>query len=427
MEKIARRSGRISVGVALLLSLSGCELFPFSGSSDSPPREIRELPRALTQAEIGVREASNGFGISLLREMVEREPDVSHFLSPLSASMALGMTLNGAQGETYEAMRATLGYGGLSESEINQSYRGLIDLLTDLDPRVTFTLANAVWHSDQLRPLDPFANALRSSFDAEVRAIDFRAPSAPSTLNAWVRDKTKGRISSIVEDPLPSAVEIVAYLLNAIYFKGDWTEGFERAKTRTGSFQLPNGGSAEVRYMVRSGGFQMAVTDEATWVDLPYGGKAFSMTVALPHLGDGLPALARGLTPRQWQAAIDRLAPAPPAVELHLPRFTLEWDRSLKEGLSALGMEVAFRDGQADFSRLFGAKGPFLTEVKQKTFVRVDEIGTEAAAVTSVGVGVTSMPAAIVLDRPFLIAIRERLSGTLLFLGVVSEAPIDGS
>jgi serine protease inhibitor len=411
--------------IGLTSGVAGCDLFPFSGGGDPVPPEILELPRALTAAELGVREASNGFGFSLLREIVREEPTLSHFLSPLSASMALGMTLNGADGETWEGMRSTLGFQGLSESEINAAYRGLIDLLSGLDPRVTFTLANSVWHTDQLRPLDPFVRALETSFDAEVRAIDFRAPTAPATLNAWVKAKTQGRIASIVDDPLPSAVEIVAYLLNAIYFKAEWTEGFDRAKTRTGLFQLPGGRTAEVRYMVRSGGFRLAVTEAGTFLDLPYGGKAYSMTVLLPHDPDGLPDLVRGLDPARWQEGIDRLSPVPGATELHLPRFTLEWERSLKEVLSALGMDLAFRDGHADFSRLFGAQGPFLTEVKQKTFVKVDEVGTEAAAVTSVGVGVTSMPQAIAVDRPFVVAIRERLSGTLLFLGAVSQAPTD--
>ncbi len=418
-------SFRAILSLLLLLALPACEL-PFGlGGSDGPPPEITELPRSLTTTELQVRNASNAFGFDLLREIVGEEPAASHFISPLSASMALGMTLNGAGGTTFDAMRSTLRFGNLSPGEINDAYRGLLDLLGDLDPRVTFHIANAVWHTDRLTPLPPFVDAVRGSFDATVSPIDFLDPGAPRTINAWVQERTRNRIDGIVPDPLPNAGDVVMYLLNAIYFNGDWTERFDRRETRTGDFHLADGSRAPVRYMVRTGGVRVGGSADYHVVELPYGGKAFAMTVVVPRDPAGLPDLIRELDEERWNGLVASLGGEGGRARIHLPRFTLEWERSLVETLEALGMGEAFTPGQADFSGLFGEGGLVLSDVRQKTFVRVDEEGTEAAAVTSVGVVAVSAPPEIRVDRPFLFALRERLSGTILFLGAITEAPVD--
>ena len=423
------RMPRIRPGVIpilLFLALAGCELpFGLGSGSDRAPAEITELPRALSSSELMVRNASNAFGFDLLREIVDGDPDRSHFISPLSASMALGMTMNGADGSTFDAMRSTLRFGGLPQEEINAAYRGLLDLLTDLDPRVTFQVANAVWHTDRLTPLRPFVEAVREGFDAQVEPIDFLDPGAPSVINRWVRQRTRDRIDEIVPDPLMNPDEVVMYLLNAIYFNGDWTDRFDRAETRDGDFRLADGSTVPVRFMHRTGGFRMGGTADYTVVDLPYGGKAFSMTVVVPRDPTGLIPLVREMDEDRWNRLVEGLGAEHPDAHLYLPRFTLEWEAALNRALDALGIGAAFHPREADFSRLFGEPGPFISQVKQKTFVRVDEEGTEAAAVTSVEMRVESAPPTIRVDLPFLFAIREGLSGTILFLGAISEAPED--
>jgi serine protease inhibitor len=416
---------RASLCLVLALTLPACEL-PFGlGGTDRAPPEITELPRSLTTQELQIRSASNAFGFDLLREIVGEAPGESHFISPLSASMALGMTLNGAERSTFDAMRSTLRFGDLSRQEINAAYRGLLDLLADLDPRVTFHIANAVWHTDRLTPLPSFVEAVRGSFDATVSPIDFLDPGAPRTLNAWVRERTRNRIAGIVPDPLPNAGDVVMYLLNAIYFNGDWTERFDRRETRTGDFHLADGSRAPVRYMVRAGGIRVGGGQDHQVVELPYGGKAFAMTVVIPRDPAGLTGLIRELDEVRWNALVSTLGEESGRARIHLPRFSLEWERSLVETLEALGMGEAFAPGRADFSGLFGDGGLVLSDVRHKTFLRVDEEGTEAAVVTSVGVEVVSAPPEIRVDRPFLFALRERLTGTVLFLGAVAEAPVD--
>jgi serpin B len=414
------------LALLLALSLSACDLFTGPGGPDGAPAPITELPRALTLHEQRVLGASNAFGFDLLEEFVGAEPGASHFLSPLSASMALGMTMNGAGGETWEAMRRTLRFGDLTEEEINASYRGLIDLLADLDARVSFQLANSIWHDRSLTPLEPFVARVDEAFDAEVRPLDFGAADAASTINAWVRDATKGRIEAIVPDPIPPGV--VMYLLNAIHFKGDWTDRFDPELTREGDFRLADGSTARVRYMRREAGFDVYEHADFVALDLPYGGQAFSMTVLLPHDPAGLPDLVASLDDALWAEVEEGLGEVRADAELLLPRFTLEWRRSLKDALASLGMGIAFT-GDADLSRMIDPAlggAPRISEVLQKTFVKVDEEGTEAAAVTSVEVRVVSASPGYAVDRPFVVAIRERLSGTILFLGAIAEAPVDG-
>lgn len=411
----------VALALAAAVLLGGCDMsLPFGSDSDPGPTRIAELPRALTSSEIQVRTASNAFGFDLLDKIVGTAPDSSHFISPLSASMALGMTMNGARGETFDQMRATLRFDGLEQSDINASYRGLIDLLATLDPYVSFQLANSVWHRLEELPSSDFVTTVGSAFDAAVRGADFSDPATPGVINAWVEEKTGGRIDAIVPDPIPG--DVVAYLLNAIHFQGDWTHAFDPDDTWEGAFHLRDGSTAAAQFMKRSGGFRQHRTSTYDAIDLPYGGQAYSMTVVIPRSGTTLDEVVGSMDAAAWETMVEGLTEAPAGTLLNLPRFTLEWERNLNETLEALGMPLAFTPA-ADFTGMFPAGGVFITNVIQKSFVRVDEEGTEAAAVTSVEMGRTSAPPAITADRPFLFAIRERLSGTILFVGTIVEAP----
>lgn len=409
--------GGILAVCTLLAVLPACDSLLGPDPDPLPPAPITELPRALTSAEVTAIGASNAFGFDLLREMARETPDQSVFLSPFSASMALGMTMNGAAGGTFAAMRETLRFQGLSEEEINDSYRGLLDLLTELDRNVTVAVGNSIWHRSQLRVQESFRDRVERHFDARVQGLDFGAPGAAATINGWVRDATGGRIEEIVGDPIPA--QVIAYLINATYFKAGWTEPFDPDLTRTAPFHLPDGSTSPVELMMRDDTLRSLGTDRYGAVDLPYGGGAFSMTVVVPRGQTTVHELVGEMDHAWWDALVAELRTS--RVLLSLPRFELEWEGVLNDALRAMGMGVAF-DGGADFSRMFEDAGPWIDEVKQKSFVRVDEEGTEAAAATSVAMAV-SMPPEVRADRPFLFALRERLSGTILFLGVIVEAP----
>ncbi len=406
---------RMLVAAALPLVLGGCDsIFGPRRGNETP---LTELPRQLSAAERQVIEGSNRFAFGLLREASERDTAANVFLSPLSASMALGMTMNGARGETFDQMRSTLGFAGMGQEEINASYRALIQLLRDLDGRVDMRIANAVW-SRQGFPLHPaFAATTRDYFGAETRELDFGDPASLRIVNDWVSRGTGGRIPKMLDALDP---DVVLYLMNAIYFKGTWTQQFDPRQTRDAPFHRADGTQQSVRMMslddakVRS--FQDA---EVQVVDLPYSREAFSMTLVLPAPGRSLEEVVSTLDDGRWGEWMGRLHEG--RLTVQIPRFRLEYDRKLNETLQALGMQKTF-DRTADLSGI--SPGPlFIHEVRQKTFVEVNEEGTEAAAATSVGVGPTSLPPRFRADRPFLAVIRERLSGTILFIGIIGAPP----
>ena len=398
-------------------TLTGCDGILGPGGGSGTPPAITELPRALSPTEIQTITASNAFGFELLRELLDDEPDESIFLSPFSASMALGMTMNGADGETFEAMRSTLQFGELTDDEINAAYRGLLDLLSGLDPDVELAIGNSVWFRENLTVRQSFRDRVESSFDARVQGLDFSAPGAADVINGWASEATQGRIDEMIEPPIPG--NIVAYLMNAVYFNAGWTRTFDPADTEPGEFERPDGTTATVEFMTKQDTVPVHSNHLWTAVDLPYEGQAWVMTVVVPHRTLSLHEIIGELTLEDWNEIVGNLNVA--EVRIALPRFELEWEAVLNDQLKRMGMEIAF-DGRADFTRMFENSSPWIDEVKQKTFVRVDEEGTEAAAVTSVSME-ESGPMTLRADRPFLFAIRERLSGTILFMGAIVEPP----
>lgn len=387
--------------------LLGCE-------TPTGPRQ-RAFPQ-LTPAQLEVARASNSFAFSMLRQLTDGSPHSSVFFSPLSASMALGMTMNGARGETWDEMRHALGHETLAEEEINAAYRDLMTLLVSHDRRVQLSIANSIWHELRFPILDSFVDLARRYFDAEVTALDFSSPSALSTINGWVDRKTNGRIPKIL-DRIPP--DDIMYLINAVYFKGDWSAAFDVSRTATHSFHAA-GGERSVQMMVQEGTYPAARGNGWHAAELPYGAGDFAMLVVVPDQPDALDAFVRELDETAWNAIVTALSDQDG--EVHLPKFRLEWTKVLNDPLKALGMRLAFRGG--DLSRISDTEPLEITEVLQKTFLIVDELGTEAAAATSVGVRVVSLPPALLMaDRPFVFAIRERSSGVILFLGALREPP----
>ena len=388
-------------------------------SPSGPPEPLTKLPRALTVAEGEVVQRSNRFAFALLRRSAAAR-DSNVFVSPLSVSMALGMTMNGAANATLDSMRATLGFEGMPLAEINAGYRGLIDLLRGLDATTDMRVANSVWFRQGLTADPDFSAALLASFDAKVQALDFGLPSAPSTMNQWVSDATNSRIKEIVGE-IPA--DIVMYLINAIYFKAKWLQQFDVRDTRPGEFAAGFGGAQTVPTMHRRIDLRVRLGPDVRIAELRYGNAAFVMDLVMPGPGGDVNALVDSLTPERWASWLAAMNPM--SLDVSLPRFKLEYYRMLNADLAALGMGIAFLDGVADFRNIFepNQTGPFISFVGHKTFLEVNEEGTEAAAVTSVGMGVTSMPPSFDVDEPFLLVIRERFSGTILFMGKILRIP----
>jgi serpin B len=378
---------------------------------------IVDLPRQLTVAEEKLVEADNRFAFKLFRQVNTDEEDGANvFVSPLSVGMALGMTYNGAAGTTRDAMQQTLELQGLTLQEVNESYQSLIRLLVDLDPRVDMLIANSIWYRQGIQVVPAFIDLNRQYFDAEVTALDFNDPAAANVINQWVDSKTRGRIDRIIDPPIP--VDMIMYLINAIYFKGDWTSQFDKDLTRNAPFTLATGSQTSVPTMASGAKIPIRTfgDNDVLVADLPYGGRAYSMTLVVPHEASQIVELSQTLTGDRWSAWIGALQDD--SIDVYMPKFTVEYEVTLNDVLKALGMAIAFSEMDADFTNLYaGPQRAYISEVKHKTFVEVNEEGTTAAAVTSVGVGVTSIPQVVRVDRPFIFAIRERLSGTIVFMG----------
>ncbi len=393
----------------------------------------------LTQQESSLLESTNGFGLSLFREIADLADNTENvFISPLSVSYNLGLCYNGASGSTREAIGSTLELAGLSTDELNAAYRDITQILSAADPLVDFSTANSFW-SRQGKGIQPqFIDVARKYFEGRVEEIDLQAPWAADTINGWVKRATNDKITEMVTPPIDPST--VAMLMNAIYFNGSWMFPFDTAKTRVDTFHLADGSVAECQMMrleeddhaiehPSMAGFLIPDTNATCYVNaylkavsLPYGAGDYRMTIILPggyfNPGVTIDDVIDSLTLENWSDWVDQLRPD--KFYISLPRFRFGCETALNDVLTALGMGIAFDPGQADFGNLFSDGVGWIDEVKQKAFIQVDERGTEAAAVTQT-IFQDALPPDLVCDRPFLLVIHEDVSGAILFLGKIAN------
>ena len=409
--------------------LNRCKLFliPFIAimflyCSKCPTKTIENTPSLnLTAAEKSLLQSDNRFGFKLFQEVMKEQKDTNIFISPLSVSLALGMTYNGTNGSTREAMKNTLELNGLTLQEVDESYQHLIKLFSELDPDVLFQIANSIWYRQDWTFEEEFIQLNKTYFNSVVRGLDFDDPHSVDVINSWVSENTKGRITSIINPPIDPSM--VMFLINAIYFKGIWTYQFDKNATREWPFLLPDNSTKTCQMMGIKSEFSYYENDFFQAVDLPYGQGDYSMIVFLPRWGKNIDSLIANLNPENFDSWLSKFHTD--SGKVCLPKFTLEYGIKLNDALKALGMSVAFDPNQADFTKMHPGGGLFISEVKHKTFVEVNEEGTEAAAVTSVGIAMSALPPPlpfeIVVDRPFVFLIKENLSGAILFMGKIVE------
>ena len=391
--------------------------------TDPGPADPIVIPPRSVSAEAAVLDKSNAFAWKLLPAAMAADPEANVLVSPLSASMALGMALNGARGTTYDQMQATLGFENAPLDTINLGYHGLMAHLPAADSTVSTQLANSAWYRDGFAVEQDFLEAVRAFFDAEIAGLDFSIPAAADTINQWVSEKTGGRIEEIVESPIDDRT--VLFLINAIYFRGPWKHAFDPQRTQDAPFHIADGRSQSMPMMDLTAEFPYVEDGDLQVVELPFGEGAFAMAVLVPGAGSSIDAELASMDVRRWQGLLDNLNAR--RVRIVLPRFRVEYDESLKQVLQTLGTTDAFLPNVADFTGISAASPPlYISEVKQKTFVEVTEEGAEGAGTTSVGIGVTSLPPSVIANRPFVYLIRERESGAILFAGVLRRPPDAG-
>ena len=363
--------------------------------------------------------ANNKFAFQLFSEIQKSQSNENIFISPSSIAIALSMTYNGAAGKTQEAMAKTLNFEGMSLEEINQANQDLGILLNSLNPEIKLNIANSIWTRKGISFDPSFLQVNQDFYQSQVREIDFDDPESPKIINNWVKDKTEGKIDKVIQE---FKLNSVMLLLNAIYFKADWQEAFSEDSTKEMPFYLANRTQKQHPIMFKSSDYLYYYYENENFqaVSLPYK-KGVSMYIFLPSKQVGLEGFYQVLNEENWEDWMKQFRGGY-EVNLGLPKFKNEYEVSLNDVLKSLGMEIAFDDKKADFSQI-NSEQLYISEVKHKTFVEVNETGTEAAAVTSVKVSKMSLkiPVNMLINRPFFLAITENDSGTILFMGAITN------
>lgn len=402
-------------GLALFALISSC-----SNEYDIEPEPSSLTPKEITLTTIAKQaiQSSNEFGITLFTKVAEEEGQ-NFMLSPLSASTVLTMLLNGCGGDTYTQLQGALSYpAGMSISEINEAYKSLVSQLLDADPKVKFALANAIFYKEGFNVKPPFLATMRKDYKATIDALNFASPSALATINQWASDNTNGKIPKVLDRIDPAAV---MFLMNALYFNGDWTYQFDKSLTQDRPFYPDRGSPVNVKTMSSEVGTKIHYGSNFKAVEMPYGRTNFTMIVIVPE--ENLEEFYPSFTPQSWSQLTSEfdMINEFKKFKVLMPKFKFTYEKILNDQLQSMGMVDAFIPFQANLSGISDAS-IFVSFVKQNTFVDVDEEGTEAAAVTTVGIEVTSVnpqPREFVIDKSFVFAIRERTTNTLLFTGQV--------
>jgi serine protease inhibitor len=409
----------IATARAVAAILAGALLLAACGPAEPPGDAARIDARLVAGLEPGdaraVGEAVNAFGFDLLGEVTDGRDNA--VTSPLSVAVLLAMVLAGAGGSTAEAMAEVLHLPEARDVRVGALLRDVAD--TD---DVTLSVANALWADEGVTIEDDYLDFVQRTLGATLDEADLGAAETARDIDRWVAEHTEGLIEEIADDLGLPDPQTLLVLVNAVYFLGEWTTQFDPEATRDDTFRLGDGGEVQLPLMELRGE-ELLYSDRHGYgvVRLPYGDdERYGMEVFLPDETGDLPALLEVLDHAEWRDAVDELAPAD-VDRLALPAFELEWDAELNEPLAALGMGEAFSPG-ADFRPLSPAD-PWLGTVVHKTYIRVDEEGTEAAAVTGAEMPVSAPVDTLefIVDRPFAFTISDARTGTILFLGAVAD------
>ncbi|NLW06909.1 MAG: serpin family protein [Clostridia bacterium] len=373
-----------------------------------------ELDKISPETVVG----NSRFAFYIFKQLNSEDGEQSIFISPLSISTALTMTYAGAETTTKEAMAKTLGYTGLDDEILNESYQNLIRYLRQVDKKIELHMGNSLWVREGEDIKEDFLATNKEIFDASVTSLDFSEASAVEQINKWIANATKNKITKMLEPPIPP--EVVMYLINAIYFKGDWTEQFDKKQSYEAQFHAGDGSINIVTMMSRNGKVEYGQGDDYKAVRLPYGSGRTAMYCILPPEDMAINDFIATLDMEKWQLIRESISERD-NVELRLPRFELEYGiKELNDSLTALGMGEAFSEA-ADFSGI--REGIFISRVLHKAIIEVNEEGSEAAAATVVEMQETAAvePLTFIADRPFVFIIADDQTGTILFMGKLYE------
>ncbi|HXT34258.1 MAG TPA: serpin family protein, partial [Chloroflexota bacterium] len=372
------RRGLVGAGLVAGAALAAAPLAARAAGGHGPVEAAPTPDAALAAANLA-------FAFRLQGAVMGNGTPSNLLLSPLSVSIALAMVINGARGSTRQAIASALDLGAMTTADLNLANAGLLAALPARDPKVQLEIADSLWQRQDLALLPDFVAAVKKAYGAVPTRLNFSDPGAPAVINAWVSKHTHGLIAKIIDQIPP---EMVLFLVNALYFKGPWAAPFDPSATAPGPFTLQGGSVVKVPMMTQAGRFAYTRQPAYEAISLPYGSGRFSMYLFLPAVSSSLRSWLSGLTARSWTGMLAGLSPQRGTISM--PKFNLHYTATLNSALSTLGMGIAFDAQRADFSAM--SRGPRLSisEVRHAAVMQVDEQGTKAAAVTSVGIRATA-------------------------------------
>ncbi len=366
-------------------------------------------------------DADNEFGLEVFQKIREASSEENIMISPLSISVAFAMAYNGADNDTKTEMEKAMKLNGLTTEQINNSYKMLISALQSLDKDVVFEIANAIFYADGFSVKPDFLNINKTVYDAEVEKLNFSSPSAVQTINNWVADKTHDKIKSIIDQlsPLDRMV-----LLNAIYFNGIWTNKFDEKGTHLLNFTIASGSNQEIPMMKKEEKLDYTSNSLFSAIKMPYGKGQYNMIVMLPGEGKNSQDVINSLSATNWKNWLKGFETKNPVV-VTMPRFKFAFETKLNSVLTEMGMAKAFQPKIANFSKI-SDEDLYISSAVHKSFIDVNENGTEAAAVTSITFTTTSIgneppKTYFTVNKPFVFAITEKDTNAILFIGEVQK------
>jgi serine protease inhibitor len=369
-------------------------------------------------------DSNTRFGFKIFSELILEDSGQNVFISPLSILLALAMTYNGAAGDTGLAMAEVLEFKSFDPDELNPGFHDLLTSVKNADSDIDLSIANSIWYRLGDKVKEDFIERNSKYFNSEINEIDFSAPGALDTINGWIEEETRGKIDKMIPE-IPA--DAVMYLINAIYFKGNWTFPFDENLTADDDFYPGDGTTIKVPMMSQEENFGYCRGDNFSGVRLPYGQEKMAMYVILPDEGISVDAVIKSLDSEKWNEIKNSFHAN--KVSLVMPRYKMEYGiKLLNDVLIKMGMGIAFEPGMADFSGIFYREpgdSPWISQVLHKAVIEVNEKGSEAAAATVVEMRESAIPVEevieFVVNRPFFFVIADDRSGAILFMGKVVE------
>jgi len=422
MKKKSKLYVFLTIMIAILIFSTAAVCYRCGGKTDEEviPGEDKisseESDEIIKSVDVNLLDGNTEFSFKIFRELVTEDKDENIFISPHSISTALAMTYNGAEGETKKEMAEALEFKGISLEDLNQGFKDLMAGIQNADDEIELNIANSIWLREGFDCKEDFLDRNREYFSSEVEEIDFSSPDAPGIINSWIEDATEGKIEKMIDE---ISLDVVMYLINAIYFKGDWTYEFDEDATEEKDFYLLDGSIKKVPMMAQSEEFSYFEGDNFSSVRLPYGEEKIAMYVILPDKGVNPDTGISSLNAEKWNEYTESFYRK--EVSILMPKFKMEYGiKLLNDTLTSLGMGIAFSQ-MADFSGI--NPDVFISRVLHKAVIEVNEKGSEAAAVTVVEVAETAMMIEDIVEftvnRPFIFVISDDRTGSILFMGKV--------